>query len=41
MNVRQVHAFRKVLPEQAVGVLVRATLPRVLRVTEADVALAR
>ncbi len=33
---RQVRPLRKVLPKQAVGILVRASLPRTLRVTEVD-----
>ena len=32
----QVRAFREVLPQQAVGVLVRAALPRTARITEVD-----
>jgi len=36
MNARQIHSFREVLPEQAVGVFVGATLPRTLWITEVD-----
>ena len=38
---RQVGALRKVLSQQAVGVLVRAALPRALRITEIDVDVGR
>ena len=36
MNVRQIHSFREVLPEQAVGVFVRAALPGTLWIAEVD-----
>ena len=41
MDVRQVHTFREVLPQQTVGILVRATLPRLLRITEVDLDVGR
>ena len=36
MNVRQIHSFREVLSEQAVGVLVGSALPGTLWITEVD-----
>ena len=36
MNVRQIHSFWEVLPEQAVGVFVGSTLPGTLWITEVD-----
>ena len=38
---RQVGSFREVLPQQSIGVLVGAALPRTLRVTEVDVDIGR
>ena len=38
---RQVGAFRKVLSEQAIGVLVRAALPRALRIAKIYVDFSR
>src|SRR4249919_2407849 len=38
---RQVGSFRKVLPQQTIGVLIRTTLPGALRVTEVDVDVGR
>ena len=38
---RQVSALRKVLPEQAIGVLVRPALPRALRIAKIDVDVGR
>lgn len=38
---RQVHALGQVLPEQPVGVLVAATLPGALRITEVDLYVGR
>ncbi len=34
MDVREVHSFWEVLPEQTIGVLVRATLPEASRITK-------
>ena len=36
MYVRQIHSLWEVLPEQAVGVFVGATLPGTLWITEVD-----
>ena len=36
MNVREVHAFREVLSQKAVGVLVRAALPWASWITEVN-----
>ena len=43
MNVGEVHALREVLSQESVGVLVRGTLPRVLRIAEVhlDIGLER
>src|SRR6266403_2370872 len=38
---RQVGAFRKVLSQQTIGVLIRAALPRALRVAEVDIDVGR
>ena len=38
---RQVGSFRKVLPQQAIGVFIGTTLPRTLRITEVDVDVGR
>src|SRR6476620_5209814 len=38
---RQVGAFRKVLSQQTIGVLIRAALPRALRVAEVDIDVSR
>src|SRR3984957_8409985 len=38
---RQVGALRKVLSQQAIGVLVRSTLPRALRIAKIDVDVGR
>ncbi len=38
---RQVGALRKVLSQQAIGVLVRSALPRALRVAEINVDIGR
>src|SRR5665213_3394131 len=38
---RQVGSFRKVLPQQTIGVLIGAALPRTLRITEVDVDVGR
>ena len=38
---RQVGAFRKVLSQQTIGVLIRAALPRALRVAEGGVQVPR
>ena len=34
MHVAEIHSLREVLPQESVGVLVRATLPRLLWITE-------
>ena len=34
MNVRKIHSLREVLPQQAIGVFVRTTLPGTSRITE-------
>ncbi len=36
MDVREVHTFWEVLPQQTVGVLVRTPLPRASRITKVD-----
>ena len=41
MNVREVHSFREVLSQQTIGVLVRATLPGLLRITEVHLNVGR
>ena len=38
---RQVGALRKVLSQQAIGILVRAALPRALRIAKIDVDVGR
>ena len=36
VNVRKIHSFREVLPEQAIGVFIGATLPGTLWITEVN-----
>ncbi len=36
MDVREIHSLREVLPQQAIGVFVRASLPRTLWIAEVD-----
>jgi hypothetical protein len=36
MDVREIHSFRKVLPEQAVRVFIGAALPGTLWIAEVD-----
>ena len=38
---RQVGALRKVLSQQAIGILIRPALPRALRIAEVDVDFSR
>jgi len=41
MDVGQVHAFREVLSQQSIGILVRTTLPWLLWITEVDLDVGR
>ena len=36
MYVGEIHSLWKILPEQSIGLLIRATLPGALRIAEAD-----
>ena len=36
VNVRQIHAFREVLPDQAVRIFIGTTSPGTLRITEVN-----
>ena len=36
MDVREVHSFREVLPQQAIGVFIRTTLPGTSRIAKID-----
>ena len=41
MDVGKIHAFWEVLSQQTIGILVRATLPRLLWITEVHLDIGR